>query len=313
MTPAAQPDPNAGRTPLITVQLCTYNRRALLGRVLEALFDQDLDPADYEVVLVDDGSTDGSYEHVIATLRPSCALHVIRQKNAGLARGRNAGIARARGEIILFMDDDVLATRGLLAAHVRFHREHPRAVCRSGVINVASFDDLPPAHYSWRHYSGAYFWTTNVSLPLALVKEAGGFDERFAEYGWEDLELGFRLRQRGVPSLLERRAIVYHYKPPVPRANVPSMIRQARAQGRTAVQFLRKHPHWRVALATGQIAPVRFWSDVTRAAGWPRVLARLSGADGAAPGVPDAVARWAAARLARAAYFEEIAIASGAR
>ena len=301
-------------TPALTVQLCTYNRRALLGRVLDALFHQDLNPERYEVILVDDGSTDGSYENVIAGLRPTCALHVVRQRNAGLARGRNVGIARARGEVILFMDDDVLATPGLLSAHLRFHQAHRRAICRAGVINVASFDDLPPPRYSWRNYSGAYFWTTNVSLPLQLVREAGGFDERFQEYGWEDLELGFRLRQMGVPSLLARDAIVYHHKPPVPVANVPGMVRQARAQGRTAVQFLAKHPHWRVALATGQIGPVRFWSGVARAAGWPRVLERLSGANGPSPSlVPSAVRRWAAARLARAAYFEEIAAAGSSR
>src|SRR5471032_2423828 len=94
--------------PKITVQMCTYNRRALLGRVLDALFKQDLDPAEYEVVLVDDGSTDGSYESVIEKVAPPCAFHVVRQRNAGLARGRNAGMARARGTIIMFMDDDVL-------------------------------------------------------------------------------------------------------------------------------------------------------------------------------------------------------------
>ena len=60
--------------PLITVQICTYNRRALLGQVMNALFSQDLDPALYEIVLVDDGSSDGTYEHVIRGLRPPCAL-----------------------------------------------------------------------------------------------------------------------------------------------------------------------------------------------------------------------------------------------
>ena len=305
--------------PLITVQMCTYNRRALLGRVLQALFEQDLDANQYEIVLVDDGSTDGSYEEVIATLRPPCALYVVRQKNAGLARGRNVGIARARGEIILFMDDDVLATPGLLSAHLRFHRSHARSICRAGVINVAGFGDLPPARYSWRNYSGAYFWTTNVSLPLSLVRDAGGFDERFREYGWEDLELGFRLRQMGVPSILARDAVVYHYKPPVPHANVAAMIRQARAQGRTAVQFLDKHPHWRVALATGQIAPLRFWSGVARAAGWSGVLRRIAGVGVGGDGQKEKAGRqsivqqWAAARLARAAYFEEIAAAGRAR
>jgi glycosyltransferase involved in cell wall biosynthesis len=145
------------KMPIITVQLCTYNRRALLGRVMAALFAQDLDPDDYEIVLVDDGSTDGTYESVIGTLRPTCALTVVRQRNAGLARGRNAGIARARGEFIMFMDDDVLATPGLLSAHLRCHRAHARAICRGAVINVASFDELPPARYTWRNYSGAYF------------------------------------------------------------------------------------------------------------------------------------------------------------
>ncbi|HXW76067.1 MAG TPA: glycosyltransferase, partial [Candidatus Eremiobacteraceae bacterium] len=68
--------------PLISVQLCTYNRRALLGRVLAALFDQDLDPDKYEVILVDDGSTDGSFEDVVAPLHPPCAFHAVRQRNA---------------------------------------------------------------------------------------------------------------------------------------------------------------------------------------------------------------------------------------
>ncbi len=288
----------------LTVQICTYNRRALLGRVMEALFAQDLDPATYEIVLVDDGSTDGTYESVISRLAPPCALHVVRQRNAGLSRGRNAGIARARGEIIMFMDDDVLATPGLLAAHVRFHGAQPRAICRGGVINVESFDALPPARYTWRNYSGAYFWTTNVSAPLALIREAGAFDERFSEYGWEDLELGFRLRTMGVPSILARDALVYHYKPPAPPQALPGMVRQARAQARTARLFTKKHPNWRVRLATGQTAPQLWWSSVAHALGWPSVLRALSGRDDA--GESTAMQRWAAARLARAAYYDEL-------
>jgi GT2 family glycosyltransferase len=290
--------------PKITVQMCTYNRRALLGRVLDALFKQDLDPAEYEVVLVDDGSTDGSYESVIEKVAPPCAFHVVRQRNAGLARGRNAGMARARGTIIMFMDDDVLATPGLLAAHLRFHDAHPRAICRGGVINVASFDRLPPARYSWRNYSGAYFWTTNVSAPLELVREAGAFDERFSEYGWEDLELGFRLRAMGVPSVLARDALVYHYKPPAPPQAFDGMIRQARAQARTARLFAEKHPHWRVRVATGQTPPQLFLSGVARALGWPALLRKLSSESDARNAT--ALQRWAASRLARAEYFDEL-------
>jgi GT2 family glycosyltransferase len=293
--------------PLVTVQICTYNRRALLGRVMQALFAQDLDPALYEVVLVDDGSSDGTYEDVIRTLQPPCALHVVRQTNAGLARGRNVGIARARGECILFMDDDVLATPGLLSAHVRFHRQRPRAICRGGVINVVSFDALPPARYTWRNYSGAYFWTTNVSAPLALVREAGGFDERFSEYGWEDLELGYRLRRMGVPSILARDALVYHYKPPAAPQAFAGMVRQARAQARTAAQFVRKHPHWRIRLATGQSPLNMWWSGIARSLRWPQLLQRIVGGNNGESARPaTALQRWAAVRLARAAYYEEL-------
>jgi len=300
-TPIAQP-----RRPLITAQLCTYNRRAMLGRVLDALFHQDLDPNDYEIVLVDDGSGDGTYEEILRHVRPTCAFHLVRQRNAGLARGRNVGIERARGEIILFMDDDVLATPSLLSAHVRFHREHRRAICRGVAINVESFDKLPPPSYSLRNYSGAYFWTTNVSVPLALVVESGRFDERFREYGWEDLELGFRLRRKGIPSLLNRDAVVYHYKPPLAPAQFARAARQARAQARTAKQFLAKHPHWRIALATGQIAPLMWWSSVARRAGWPALLGRIASPDQAHSAWPMGMRRWAAVRFARSEYFDEL-------
>ncbi|HXW51556.1 MAG TPA: glycosyltransferase family A protein [Candidatus Acidoferrales bacterium] len=300
----------SGREPLISVQLCTFNRRTLIGTVLDALFRQDMDPDDYEIVLVDDGSTDGSYEDVLSRLTPPCAFQLVRQKNAGLARGRNVGLARARGKVILFMDDDVLATPQLLRTHVRFHQTHPRSICRGVAINVASLEDLPKPEYSLRNYSGAYFWTTNVSAPRELVEEAGSFDERFREYGWEDLELGLRLRNMGVPSILEREAVVYHYKPPVGPEQFPSMVRQARAQARTARQFLDKHPTWRVALATGQLAPLLWWSKVARRSGWPALLEGVAQPGRQTGSWPLSVRRWAARRLARAGYYDELGSAS---
>jgi GT2 family glycosyltransferase len=292
--------------PLVTIQLCTYNRRRLLGRVLDALFHQDADPDSYEVVLVDDGSTDGSYESIIARASPPCMFSVVRQPNGGLALGRNAGIARSRGEIVLFMDDDVLATPSLVRAHAAFHRDHPDAIGRGVAINVSSFDALPTPVYSLRNYSGAYFWTTNVSVPRALLDDAGGFDERFREYGWEDLELGFRLRRMGVASVLIREAVVFHFKPPAQPEQFSNMARQARAQARTAQQFLAKHPHWRVALATGNLAPVVWWSRVARASGWPALLHSVAGVGRHQTAVPIGVRRWAANRFARAEYFDEL-------
>jgi GT2 family glycosyltransferase len=144
-------------------------------------------------------------------------------------------------------------------------------------------------------------------VPLAVLREAGGFDERFREYGWEDLDLGLRLRHMGVPSILAKDALVYHYKPPAQPAAFSGMARQARAQARTAVQFMEKHPHWRVALATGQVAPRMWLSAVARGIGWPNLLATIAGDDTHAQRLPMGVRRWAAGRLANAEYFGELA------
>jgi glycosyltransferase involved in cell wall biosynthesis len=292
--------------PLISVQLCTYNRRSLLQSVLDALFRQDLAPDTYEIILVDDGSTDGTYEEILARMSPPCAVYLVRQSNAGLARGRNVGIERARAPLVLFMDDDVLATPSLLAVHVRFHQMHPKAICRGVAMNVPSFDKLPAPAYSLLNYSGAYFWTTNVSVPVALIEEAGRFDERFREYGWEDLELGYRLRRMNVPSILTRDAVVYHYKPPLGPSHFSRIARQARAQARTARQFLDKHPHWRVALATGQVAPLMWWSRVARSGGWPSLLESLAQPGRERSPVPVGLRRWAALHFARSEYYDEL-------
>ncbi|HVA37206.1 MAG TPA: glycosyltransferase [Candidatus Dormibacteraeota bacterium] len=291
----------------LTVQLCTYNRAHLLRRVLEALFAQDHDPQRYEIVLVNDGSTDATHD-LIESLRAQapCRFEVIHQENAGLAKGRNVGIARAAGEIVLFIDDDILATPVLVREHVAAHAAHPRSIVRGAVINVESFDELPPPIWTPKNYSGNYFWTSNVSLPKALLDEVGPFNESFSEYGWEDLELGLRLRHAGVPSLFEKRAVVYHHKPRPTAKSVAGMVRQAKAQARTAVQFKDLHPHWRVWLATGQTPPHVLLHRALRRLKLSNAMLALLGTvqDESKPLSPLQLA--AARALAREAYFEEL-------
>ena len=196
-----------------TIQLCTYNRAALLERVLEACFDQTVPDDSYEVVLVDDGSSDGT-PSVIERARSHapCAFTVVSQENRGLAGARNAGIARATGERIIFIDDDVLVLPNFVAEHLRSHAASPAAIVRGGAIEVESLDDLPPPVWSIKNYSGNYFWTTNVSAPLATIRAIGGFDESFSEYGWEDIDVGLRLRARGVKAVFNPRALVLSFQ-----------------------------------------------------------------------------------------------------
>ena len=289
-----------------TIQLCTYNRAALLERVLDACFEQTVPADTYEVVLVNDGSTDGTAEVIErARARATCRFTVIEQQNSGLARGRNAGIAAATGERIIFIDDDVLPLPNFVQEHLRSHQAHPLAIVRGGAINVESFDDLPPPVWSIGNYSGNYFWTTNVSVPLKTIRAIGGFNADFAEYGWEDIDVGLRLRFAGVKAVFNKHALAYHYKPR-PRANtVEKMIRQAQAQARTAVQLERLHPHWRTALATGDTPVQRLIHKWMRGIDMARRYRSALGDLSVDRPLSAREAR-AARALASEAYFEEL-------
>jgi GT2 family glycosyltransferase len=291
----------------LTIQLCTYNRAALLGRVLEACFDQTLPPDQYEVVLVNDGSPDDTPAVIErAASIATCRFTVVNQANAGLARARNAGIARATGARIAFIDDDVLPTPVFAAEHLRSDERHGDVVVRGAVINTESFDALPMPVWSLANYSANWFWTSNVSVRRARLDAVGGrFDESFSEYGWEDIELGLRLRALGTKAAFNRRAVAFHWKPAPKGTSVAGMLRQVRAQARTAVRLEALHPGWRVALAIGDTAPQRALGNALRKSGLPARLERAIGTTTAETKLSPA--KLAAARLlAGAAYYDEL-------
>lgn len=289
-----------------TIQLCTFNRAHLLARVLDACFDQTLTSDAYEVVLVDDGSNDGTADVIAAAReRATCAFTVVVQRNAGLACARNAGLARVRGERVIFIDDDVLPIPVFVAEHLRSHERAPAAIVRGAVVNTESFERLPAPFWTLANYSGNYFWTSNVSAPLRAIRDLGGFVETFREYGWEDIELGLRLRAAGTKTVFNARALAFHYKPRPRAGAVDGMLRQARAQARTAVQLRALHPTWRVVLATGDDPINRTLHRIARLRRKPARLERRIGArDG--DRTLGACELRAARSLAREAYFEEL-------
>ncbi len=291
----------------VTIQVCTYKRPHLLGRVLDSYFEQNAPSDAYEVVLVNDGSPDETPAVIeAARARANCAFTVINQENSGLAKGRNAGIRASRGERIIFTDDDVLPTPRFVEEHLRSDERHGDVIVRGAVINTENFDVLPPPIWTPANYSGNYFWTSNVSVRRSRLDKIGTFfDESFTEYGWEDIELGMRLRAIGTRGVLNKDALAFHFKPRPRGTSVAGMVRQARAQARTAVQLAQRHPHWRVHLATGDTAPQRTLFRLLHNVGLGERLAPLIGDDDAERklSLPQQIAAQA---IAADAYYEEL-------
>lgn len=213
----------------ISVIIPTYNREGMLPKTLEAYKHQTAASEILEVIVVDDGSTDGTGEGVAQTAVGSpFPIRYLRQENRGQGVARNLGIRSAEGDLILLGDDDIIPTPTLVAEHAAWHRKHPSpAVAVLGY--VAWSPELNPTPFmEWLAFDGAlfgfghlspggdvgflFFYSCNVSLKKCFLLEHGMFDEDFHTYGYEDLELGYRLMKKGLRLLYNPGAIGYHYK-----------------------------------------------------------------------------------------------------
>lgn len=238
----------------LSVVIPTYNRLPILRQCLRALEEQQLaEPIDgYEVVLVDDGSTDDT----VAWLRSEAAslphVRLIQQEHGGPAEGRNRGVAEARGDVIVFIDSDLVVTPSFLLSHARaldrVWREQGNRLCFTygAVINTANFEAPTSEPHKLSDLSWAYFATGNVAIDRDLLERSGLFDTRFRLYGWEDLELGERLRRLGVQLVRCPEAVGYHWHPALTLEQIPDLIRVERERARMGLVFYRKHPTRRV-------------------------------------------------------------------
>ena len=236
--------------PSISVVIPTYQRRDSAARLLTALADQTVDPASYEVILVVDGSTDGTREMADRFVAPY-RLRVIGQSNRGRAAACNAGLRAAAGALVVVLDDDMEPGPEFLAAHQRAHAADDRL----GVVGAVpvSLDDVPSpaAVYVGRKFNRHLaklaqqqrfglrdFYSGNFSVRRDLLLAVGGFDEDFQVYGNEDLELSLRLAEYGVRLVFDPGATArQHYA-----KDFTALARDTMAKGRTAVLLATKRP-----------------------------------------------------------------------
>lgn len=208
-------------TPELSAILTTHNRAHLLPHVLDGLVAQTLARDRFEILAIDDGSTDET-PAVLAAYERRLPLRIVRQAQSGLAAARNLGIFMSRAPVLLFMDDDDVADAALFVSHLAMHLCH-----REVSVAVLGFTDLDPAIAClplMRHVTGpggqlfsyggmqarqrfgfSEFWGGRTSCKRSLLIGQGVFDPAF-RFGCEDVELGWRLDPHGLQVIYEPAA-----------------------------------------------------------------------------------------------------------
>ena len=236
---------------LFSIVIPTYNRKPILEKCIQALENQVITDSnlisDYEIIIVDDGSTD----ETISWLKQKAFPHLrwFQQDHQGPATARNLGVEKANGEIIVFIDSDLVVTETFLQAHAHaLHSSIDRAFTYGRVINTSNFENPTAEPYKLTDFSAAYFATGNVAIHRQWLEKAGLFDPQFQLYGWEDLELGVRLKKLGLKLIKCPDAVGYHWHPPFSLEQLPSLIQQEIDRGKMGVVFYEKHPTWEVKM-----------------------------------------------------------------
>ncbi|PKP59088.1 glycosyl transferase [Candidatus Atribacteria bacterium HGW-Atribacteria-1] len=241
---------------IFSVIIPTYNRKDTLKKCLNAVFTQTYPNTDYEVIVIDDGSTDGTEELVNSLLNDApCALRYFKQENKGPAAARNVGIKNAKGEIILFTGDDCIADSHLIEKHMKYHNAYKDVVVLGHTAWHSDLEITPFMEYittsgvqfgyplikNKKNVPFNFFYTSNISVGKKHLMEVGLFDENFKYAAWEDIELGYRLVQNGIKIIYNKNAITYHHH----FTTLNKFCERQKISGISAIVFWKKHPEFK--------------------------------------------------------------------
>jgi glycosyltransferase involved in cell wall biosynthesis len=231
----------------------TRNRADRLDACLAALAHQTVAPDHFEIVVVDNGSTDGTAARIERWAERRPGLRRVEEPEAGVSRARNAGIAAAEGELLAFVDDDAVAEPRWLATLLQGYDRWPRVGAACGRARLR-LERRPPAWYG--RYSEAWYsamdfgpaprllldpgevpWSVNLSVRAELARQVGGFPEHLGRvdgnlYAGEEFPFVSAIREAGAHIAYEPDAIVWHAVP-AERLRLRWLVRRAWAEGRT--------------------------------------------------------------------------------
>jgi GT2 family glycosyltransferase len=201
----------------LSVVIPSWNDLPQLQRCLTSLQKQALPREQFQIVIVDDGSTDGTADWL---RQQDDVTAIVLAENRGRSAARNAGLHQATGELIIFLDADLTVPEDYLTAHLA---QAERGVVSLGRVRFSEesgrtgFQRYMETRGAYKHRDGSdlpprYFVTCNAMVPSALLKSVDGFDERMRRWGGEDMDMGLRLAQKGARFAFNSRALAFHHQ-----------------------------------------------------------------------------------------------------
>jgi GT2 family glycosyltransferase len=258
--------PKMGATPMFSIVVPTYHRRSQLRACLAAISKLETDPAQFEVIVVDDGSPSPAHD-LVRVYDGTMDMSLIVQRNAGPAAARNAGARGARGRYLAFTDDDCAPAPDWLSALGRHFAEAPAAAVGGQTVNAlpdaysAASQELIDYLYLYYHVTGSegrFFTSSNLACPKDQFDEVGGFDTSFPRAGAEDREFCERWCANGHQLRYAEDVVVQHFH----ELSLLAFWQQHFGYGRGAVYLHRARA--RRGGDKVRLEPLRFYVDLVK-------------------------------------------------
>lgn len=237
-----------------SVVICTYNRVDHLLLAIDSLTRQSMSSDDFEIIVVDNASSDSTPQAVEKLLFTVPNVRYVREEALGLSHARNRGIRESRGEVVVFLDDDAVAEPDCIAAHLRAFAREPSPVATAGRIHLAWPDERP----SWvpvsqeSSYSGLdlgdspqvltfpqYPYGANMAVNKKILSDLGGFSVKLGRSGTnlisgEEKDLFLRISRLGMRVVYVPDAVAHHHVLEE-RTERRWLLRRSLAQGRSDI------------------------------------------------------------------------------
>jgi glycosyltransferase involved in cell wall biosynthesis len=246
----------------LSVIIPSFNAEHIIEKSLSAIFNQSLAPTEYEVLVINDGSNDSTHQTLQELQNTYTFQYICFSQNQGVAKARNEGSKQAKGQILVFIQDDIIVEHDFLKQHLRVHQQFPEEktvvvgfthwhpdLRKTSLLEYLDkgqqfdFDRFLNAHQSKKIVPADHllFYTSNLSLHKSFLLAQGGFDENFFVPGvtaYEDTELAWRLKKAGMAIYFNPHAKAGHFH----QRDLRSMINRRYAEGMMTHRLYQKHP-----------------------------------------------------------------------